>query len=117
MGSRIRIQWSSEKGDHGEWESCPDVKGVPENNLISSAGILFTGTTDTEISDWARVLNLQLPKKTQYYAVQSAYLIPVVQEAYTEMQEELLTYMREMSSAGAKFDVCGDARWVICCVF
>ncbi|KAM3612910.1 uncharacterized protein V6R79_016823, partial [Siganus canaliculatus] len=92
---KISIQWSCEKGHKGVWESCPSVNGLPENNLLSSAGILFTDTTETEISDWAK---------------QSAYLIPAVQEAYTGMQEEQLAYMKEVSSVGATFDICGDAR-------
>lgn len=99
-GSKIRIEWNCLAGHSGVWQSCPDVRGMPENNILSSAAILFTGTTETEISEWAEVLKLQLPKKTAYYSVQSAYLMPVVHEAYTEMQEELLTYMREILSAG-----------------
>ena len=105
-GSKIRTEWNCLAGHSGVWQSCPDVRGMTEDNLLSSAAILFTGTTETEISEWAKVLKLQLPQKTAYFSEQSAYLIPVVHEAHTE----LLTYMREILSAGGKFDVCGYAR-------
>lgn len=111
-GSKIKIEWTCINHHMGVWESCPDVRGIPENNLVSSAAIIFTGTTQNEIEEWADLLNLQLPKKTSYYSLQSTYMIPVIQEAYTEMQEEILSELRETEAAGGHTDICGDARWI-----
>lgn len=83
---------------------------MPENNLVSSAAILFTGTTQNEIAEWADVLNLQLPKKSSYYSLQSTYLILVVNKAYTDMQEKNLSELQETACAGGHTDVGGDAR-------
>uniref|UniRef100_A0A3B1K8T9 Uncharacterized protein n=1 Tax=Astyanax mexicanus TaxID=7994 RepID=A0A3B1K8T9_ASTMX len=109
-GSKIQIEWTCINHHTGVWQSCPDVRGIPENNLVSSAAIIFTGTTQNEIDEWADLLNLQLPKKTSYYALQSNYMIPVIHKAYTEMQEEFLTELRERVAAGGHTDICGDAR-------
>ncbi|XP_038134321.1 uncharacterized protein LOC119778938 [Cyprinodon tularosa] len=109
-GSKIKIEWTCINHHMGVWESCPDVRGIPENNLVSSAAIIFTGTTQNEIEEWADLLNLQLLKRTAYYSLQSTYMIPVIQEAYTEMQEEILSELRETEAAGGHTDICGDAR-------
>lgn len=112
-GSMIKMDWTCTNGHNGSWQSCPYVNGKPENNLVSSAAILFTGTTQNEIGEWAELVNLQLPKKTAYYSSQSTELIPVVHDAYTVMQEEILTELKEKTAAGGHIDIGGDARWVL----
>lgn len=109
-GSKIEIEWTCQNNHSGEWQSCPDVRGIPENNLVSSAAILFTGTTQTEIAEWADVLNLQLPKKTSYYSLQSTYMIPVIDKAYRDMQESILAEIMDKAADGGHTDLCGDAR-------
>ncbi|KAJ8359071.1 hypothetical protein SKAU_G00155960 [Synaphobranchus kaupii] len=74
--SKIKVEWRCLNGHQDKWSSCPDTRGMAENNLLISSATLFTGTTYTEIVDWAGLLNLQIPQKTQYYAIQSTYLIP-----------------------------------------
>ena len=34
-------------------ESCPQLRGMPENNLMVASSILFTSSSYTEIFDWA----------------------------------------------------------------
>ncbi len=83
-GSLLQVKWECEKGHKGHWNSCADVRGMPLNNLLASASVLFTGATYSDIADWSALMNLQVPKKTTYYAVQSSYLIPVVDGAYRD---------------------------------
>nr|XP_055059833.1 uncharacterized protein LOC129443386 [Misgurnus anguillicaudatus] len=109
-GSKIKIEWTCLNHHTGVWQSCPDVSGIPENNLVSSAAIMFTGTTQNEIAEWADLLNLQLPKKTSYYSLQSTYMIPVIHKAYTDMQEKNIAQLQEAASHGGHTDICGDAR-------
>ncbi|CAM4530009.1 unnamed protein product [Leuciscus chuanchicus] len=63
---------------------------MADNNLLVAASILFTGATYVDIADWAACLNVQIPKKTSFYAIQSSYLIPVVDVFYKEQQAKLL---------------------------
>uniref|UniRef100_A0A8C5GYH7 Uncharacterized protein n=1 Tax=Gouania willdenowi TaxID=441366 RepID=A0A8C5GYH7_GOUWI len=99
-GSMIKVEWTCLNQHKGMWRSCPEVRGMPENNLVSSAAIIFTGTTETEVKEWADLINLQLPKKTSYYALQSTHLIPVVHQAYTDMQELILSELQETACSG-----------------
>lgn len=68
-GSLIRISWDCLNGHSGQWSSYPDVRGMPENNLLMAGSTIFTGATYTTIADWAGLLNLQIPKKTTYYHI------------------------------------------------
>lgn len=86
FASRIQITWKCNNGHTGEWESCPNTRGMAENNLLSAAATLFTGATYTDIADWAGLLNLQLPQKSAFYTIQSSYLIPVISEAYKKQE-------------------------------
>ncbi|KAJ8346555.1 hypothetical protein SKAU_G00279560 [Synaphobranchus kaupii] len=97
--SQIKVEWRCLNGHQDKWSSCPDTRGMAENNLLISSATLFTGTTYTEIVDWARLLNLQIPQKTQYYAIQSTYLIPVINFAYKENQQQLMTRLKHDQTA------------------
>ena len=79
---------------------------------ITAAATLFTGTTFTEIKEWADLVGLQLPSKTAYYKIQADLLIPVVDTANGEMQDALLAELRERTAAGDNIDVAGDGRLV-----
>lgn len=65
-GSQIKVERTCKNGHNDKWSSCPDTRGMAQNNLLVPAAVLFT-----EIQEWAKLLSLQLPKKTQYYSVQS----------------------------------------------
>lgn len=109
-GSQIKVDWTCLNGHHDKWSSCPDTRGMAQNNLLVPAAVLFTGTTFTEIHEWAKLLNLQLPKKTQYYSVQSNYLFPVIHQAYKEHQLNLIQRTMQVKAEGNPIELCGDAR-------
>nr|XP_055071078.1 uncharacterized protein si:dkeyp-30e7.2 isoform X1 [Misgurnus anguillicaudatus] len=109
-GSMIRIIWKCDNGHTGDWESCPTVRGMAENNLLSAAATLFTGATYTDIAEWAGVLNLQLPQKTTYYRIQSSYLIPVIAEEYKKQEDTIKARLICQTLDGEGVQVCGDGR-------
>lgn len=109
-GSQIKIEWTCLNNHHGRWASCPDARGLPENNLLVSAATLFSGTTFTEVHEWASILNLQLLKKTQYYSIQSNYLIPVIHFAYKDHHNNLIRRLMRAKTEGESIELCGDAR-------
>ena len=39
FGSRININWQCNDGHMGQWESCPNVRGMAENNLLATAAL------------------------------------------------------------------------------
>lgn len=108
--SQIIIHWTCLKGHTGEWASCTDQRKMGRNNLLSCAATFFTGATYSDIKEWAKLINLQLPSKSQFYAIQSKYLIPVTNHAYKGQQQKILERIFQLSAAGQKLEMCGDAR-------
>lgn len=109
-GSLIRVAWECSNVHQGKWNSCDEIRGMPANNLLVAACILFTGATYADIDDWASLLNLQIPKKTTFYAIQSSYLIPVVDVMYKEQQEKLLEGLRTQNILKKGVHLSGDGR-------
>lgn len=109
-GSLITIHWECEQRHRGQWNSCTDLRGMPSNNLLVSASTVITGSTYADISDWAAVVNLQLPKKTTFYAIQSSYLIPAIDAAYKEQQTALLEDLQVASRLQKEIYLSGDGR-------
>lgn len=108
-GSQLKIRWTCLQGHKGLWQSCPDQRKMARNNILTSAAILFTGGTYTDIKDWASLLNLQIPGKTQFYAVQSKYLIPVINRTYKKQQDHIIERLKQ-PTAEEKLALAGDAR-------
>lgn len=110
IGSQLTIKWECNNGHTGEWQSCPDTRGMPENNLLTAAATLFTGATYTDIADWAGLLNLQLPQKTTYYNIQSSYLIPTIDETYKKQENAIKARLICQTLDGEEVHICGDGR-------
>ncbi|KAL2076360.1 hypothetical protein ACEWY4_028061 [Coilia grayii] len=64
----------------------------------------------TTIREWADIINIQVPKNTQFYSVQRTYLIPAVNHAYKVHQQKHLDRITQQSASGVKLELCGDAR-------
>lgn len=107
---RKTVLWEYEQGHKGQWNSCSDVRGIPSNNLLVSAGTVFTGSTCAGISEWAAVLNLQVPHKITFYAIQSSYLIPAIDEAFKEQQTALLEHLKAGSTEKKEIHLSEDGR-------
>ncbi|KAL2079298.1 hypothetical protein ACEWY4_025042 [Coilia grayii] len=110
VGSQITIKWKCDNGHTGEWQSCPDTRGMPENNLLASAATLFTGATYTDIADWAGLLNLQLPHNTTYNNIQSSYLIPTIEETYKKQENAIRARLICQTLEDEDLHICGDGR-------
>ncbi|XP_076130361.1 uncharacterized protein LOC143111991 isoform X5 [Alosa pseudoharengus] len=107
--SQIRIHWTCLKGHTGEWASCTDQRNMGRNNLLTCAATFFTRATYSDIKEWAELINLQLPGKTQFYAIQSKYLIPMINHAYKGQQLKILERISQLPASGQKLEMCGDA--------
>ncbi|KAM9840465.1 uncharacterized protein ACBR49_015851 [Aulostomus maculatus] len=108
-GSRFKVTWKCKNDHTGEWESCPNVRGVAENDLLAAAATLFTGASYPDIAEWAALLRLQLPQKTTFYNMQSSYLIPIIEEAYKKQENVVFATIARLISQGEGVQqVCGD---------
>lgn len=110
QASQIRIHWACLNDHSGQWSSCPDQRNMGRNSLLICGAILFTGATYTDLKDWAELINLQIPSETQFYSIQTKYLIPVINQAYKDQQEQLIEQVTQVCASGKKAELCGDAR-------
>ncbi|XP_077050139.1 uncharacterized protein LOC143697096 [Siphateles boraxobius] len=110
FGSLLRVIWECTNGHEGSWNSCGETRGMADNNLLVAASTLFTGATYVDIADWAVCLNVQIPHKTTFYAIQSSYLIPVVDVFYKEQQAKLLEDLRLRNVLQEGANLLGDRR-------
>ena len=100
------MKWQCQNGHSREWSSCPEVRGMPENNLLISASTLFTGASFSDISEWANLLQLQIPKTTTFFSIQSSYLLPVFDHAYKEQHQRIMDRVKTDET----IHLCGDGR-------
>ncbi|XP_042631739.1 uncharacterized protein LOC122148634 [Cyprinus carpio] len=110
FGSRININWQCSNGHMGQWESCPNICGMAENNLFAAAATLFTGSTYTDIADWAGLFNLQLPLESTFYNIQASYLLPVIEKSYTQQENIIKARLICQSEDGEGVQLSGDGR-------
>ncbi|KAL0183991.1 hypothetical protein M9458_019687, partial [Cirrhinus mrigala] len=100
IGSRITVSWKCSNGHSGHWESCPNPRGMSEDNLLAAPATQFTGATFTDITD----------KKTTHYNIQASYLIPVIEAAYKKQEDIIKAQLICQTQDGEGVQLCGDGR-------
>ena len=106
-GSVSSIEAVCIQGHVNKWDSQPSINGMPIDNLLIPAAILFSSNTFTPINHFATCLNLQLVNKSNFYKIQDKYVFLVVQNSWHDQQQQLLQQIRDRRSP---INVCGDGR-------
>ncbi|KAK0155186.1 hypothetical protein N1851_002510 [Merluccius polli] len=109
-GAQRSVKWTCLGGHSGTWKSSPDVRGMPEVNVLSAAAVLFRGGTYTELSDWCQTMGVQMIGSSTFYNIQKTYLHPAIEHVYTEQRSALLArvYLEQMD--GKRPHLSGDGR-------
>ena len=109
-GAQRSVKWTCLGGHSGTWKSSPDVRGMPEVNVLSAAAVLFRGGTYTELSDWCRTMGVQMIGSSTFYNIQKTYLHPAIEHVYTQQRSALLArvYLEQMD--GKRPHLSGDGR-------
>ena len=89
-GSLLSVKLFCINGHHNTWKSQPIINNTPAGNLLLSAATLFSGNTFAKISQFASFFNLAFLGKTAFYNMQSNYLLPVVDRAWTDEKSKVL---------------------------
>ena len=105
-GNMFSVKLFCINGHETLWNSQPLINKMPAGNLLTSAAILFSGNTFSRVSQLASFLNLKFFSQTTYYDIQSRYLFPVVNKAWTERKGELLQAIKEEGP----LNLVGDGR-------
>lgn len=109
-GAQRKVKWICLGGHSGTWKSSPDLRGMPEVNLLSAAAILFIGGTYTELSDWCKTMGVQMIGQTTFYAIQNTYLHPAIENLYEDRTKEILARVYLEQEDGKRPHLSGDGR-------
>lgn len=90
QADQIRIHWTCLNAHSGHWQSSPDQREMGRTKLLMCAAMLLTGATYTDIKDWAGLVNIAIPSEAQFYRIQTAHLVPVIQRTYRSQQDNIM---------------------------
>ncbi len=90
FGAQIKASWDCLKGHSGTWKSSPDVRGMPEVDLLAASSVLFTGSTITELEDFSKLMNLKMISPVTFYKIQRTYLFPAIEDLFTSQRQQIL---------------------------
>ena len=105
-GSALSISYSCILGHNKTWHSQPVIRHMPAGNLLLSAAILLSGSTFAKTAKFATILRMPIPSKSEFYKIQRAYLIPVINDYWTIHQTAILSVL----SSCEPLHICGDGR-------
>jgi hypothetical protein len=104
-GSMLGVRSVCSKGCEKTWHSQPQIRNMAVGNLILAGAVLFCGGQYSKIHDIASCMNLAVISKSTFFAIQDAYLFPVIQDEYDLRQTALLSAMSD-----ERLFVCGDGQ-------
>ena len=105
-GCMLTVQTNCLNGHTSTWDSQPSTNRTPVANLLIPAAILFSGCTYASLKHFSNILNLQFVSEAHFYHIQTQYLFQVVNDYWSNHQQELFKKLK----AGSPIDICGDGR-------
>jgi len=104
----IRLYYTCDAGGghYSVWHSQSLQKHMATGNLMLSCTILFSELSYSLFIDFASILNFKIVQKSQFYAIQSRYLFPIVEQAYFDHHAEVAAFL----GGDASLTISGDGR-------
>ena len=106
VGSMVGFKVSCHSGHSYVWHSQPLINKQPVGNLLIAASIMFSGSTYSHVSTFARILNLSIFSKTIYNKIQKNHLLPVIKDTWKEEQKKAIVKVKDST----KVILAGDGR-------
>lgn len=107
IGSALHLKWTCRKGHIvKKWCSQPVLnRRMNSGDLQFASAVLLSGNNFQKISLFAKFLNLPAISNTTFHKIQRTYLIPSIDEFWSEKQEETINLFR-----GQELVILGDGR-------
>ncbi|XP_062600602.1 uncharacterized protein LOC134262243 [Saccostrea cucullata] len=107
VGSALYFKWNCSDGHQAQqWCSQPVLnRGMHLGDLTLSSSILLSGSNFQKVSMMAKFMKLPIVSKNSFYKMQRTYLIPAVDEFWTEHQETVFNQFQ-----GRAITILGDGR-------
>ena len=107
IGSALVVIMHCSEGHDSVWQSQPKIGDQYAGNLLMSAATLFSGSTFTNLMEFAAISKLQMFGKTLFYEMQRKYLHPAINLVYENYQNTLIA---DSVVAAKSFKLSGDGR-------
>ena len=95
------------KGHRFVWSAQPSIHSMSVGNILSAAATLFCGQTFTHIAQYASFFGLNFYSDSTFYKIQRELLKPVVFEAWSSLQGEIL---QQLKRDNVPLRLSGDGR-------
>ncbi|XP_064467677.1 uncharacterized protein LOC135378562 [Ornithodoros turicata] len=104
-GTLLRVECSCNDGHNYVWESQPYIANKPAGNLLLSAAILFSGSSPVSTLRMLELMNMKVFCRHTYFNYQRGYLLPAIEQVWTNHQAQLMTEIQ-----GKESSLAGDGR-------
>ncbi|XP_041364322.1 uncharacterized protein LOC121379739, partial [Gigantopelta aegis] len=105
IGFMVTVTQECANGHCYTWQSQKNYKKLPWANLFISGGILFSGSSPSNVITLFNHMKIPCISVRTYYRIQSCYLIPCIEKCWAKYQNDLMTTL-----SGADLSLGGDAR-------
>jgi hypothetical protein len=90
VGTTVVINCSCSSGHKIRFCSSHEVNGIYANNLLAAASIMLSGNNYGKVKRMANFYGLSFLSKSSYHRFQRLYLIPEINDWWSQMREEIL---------------------------
>ncbi|XP_061184341.1 uncharacterized protein LOC133192340 [Saccostrea echinata] len=107
VGSAVYLKWIC-RNTHiaDKWCSQPILnRGLHGGDLMFASSILFSGNNFNKMELFAKFLQMGFPSQSSFTRLQRQYLVPSVDELWSQKQEELIAELFFLVTAGWIFQV------------
>ena len=105
-GTALCVKLRCGAGHLSSWCSQPTVQGFYLGNILTSASVVFGGSTYSQFSSIADSLRLKIMSERSFYSIQKKFVYPTINYTYKIYQKLLIQQLKERES----IDMSGDGR-------